>query len=217
MNGPAANGMNGPVLLTGFEPFGGHPVNPTAELMRRLDGVEGVVTGILPVEYGAAAARFAALLEQHRPAAAIAFGLAFKTDYILIERLAWNRDESPQPDNAGVVRDDVPIVPDGPTAYGSGIPVPALLQALAMAGLPVTFSDHAGGFVCNHLYYSARHFIVTQGLDVPMVFLHAPPLPEQVAGQSGRTGLPLDRLELGAHAAVALVRRALGGFRPAVV
>lgn len=202
--------MNGPILLTGFEPFGENAINPTALLMERLAGDEGVVTAVLPVVYEASVAAFAALLERHTPIAALCFGLAARTDYITIERVAWNRDESTLPDNAGVVREDRIITADGPAAYGSGVPVPALVQTLARAGLPVSFSDHAGGFVCNHLFYRARHMIATRGLDIPMAFLHVPPLPEQVAGQSGRHGLALDRLELAGRTAVAMLRRGLG-------
>ncbi len=201
--------MAPPILLTGFEPFGGRAVNPTALLMERLAGEPGVVTAVLPVAYGACGQRFGELLDQHRPMAALAFGMAQRTDYILIERIAWNRDESETADNAGAVHEDQAIVEDGPTAYGATIPVPLLLRALAGAGLPVSFSDHAGGFVCNHLFYSARHRIETTGLDLPMAFLHVPPLPEQVADQPGRTGLPLERLELAARAAVDLLRRGL--------
>ncbi|WP_448206461.1 pyroglutamyl-peptidase I family protein [Azospirillum sp. sgz302134] len=201
--------MTQPILLTGFQPFGDNAVNPTALLMERLAGEPGIVTAVLPVEYDACAEAFAALLEQHQPVAALCFGLAVRTDYIQIERLAWNRDESGQPDNAGVVREDAPIVPDGPTAYGSALPIPMLMRELAIAGLPVTFSDFAGGFVCNHLFYRARHLIETQGLDLPMGFIHLPPLPEQVADQPGRRGLPLDRQELAVRTLVGLLRHGM--------
>lgn len=202
--------MTAPILLTGFQPFGDHAVNPTALLMERLAGEPGIVTAVLPVEYDACGAAFAALLEEHQPAAALCFGLAAGSEYIKIERLAWNRDESEQADNAGVVRTDDAIVPDGPTAYGSTLPVPTLVRELAIAGLPVTFSDHAGGFVCNHLFYRARHLIETADLDVPMGFVHLPPLPEQVADQTGRSGLTLDQQERAVRALVGLLRQGLG-------
>ncbi|HEY0835613.1 MAG TPA: pyrrolidone-carboxylate peptidase [Azospirillum sp.] len=202
--------MTAPILLTGFQPFGAHGVNPTALLMERLAGTEGVVTAVLPVEYDACGDAFAALVEEHAPAAALCFGLAFRTESVLVERLAWNRDESDQADNAGVVREDAPIVEDGPTAYGTGVPVQLLLRTLAAAGMPVGLSDHAGGFVCNHLYYRARHLIESRGLDLPMAFLHVPPLPEQVAGQPGRSGMPLDRLEVAVQVLVDVLRQGLG-------
>ncbi|MBP2294007.1 pyroglutamyl-peptidase I [Azospirillum rugosum] len=202
--------MTAPILLTGFQPFGDNAVNPTALLMERLAGEPGVVTAVLPVEYDVCGAAFATLVEEHRPAAALCFGLAGNSDYIKVERLAWNRDESDKPDNAGVVRTDSPIEPDGPTAYGSALPIPMVMRELAIAGLPVTFSDFAGGFVCNHLFYRARHLIETRGLDLPMGFIHLPPLPEQVAGQSGRVGLRLERQELAVRTLVGLLQQGLG-------
>lgn len=202
--------MAAPILLTGFQAFGDHAVNPTALLMERLAGEPGVVTAVLPVEYDACGGAFAALVEEHRPAAALCFGLAGTSDYIKVERLAWNRDESDKPDNAGVVRTDQPIEPDGPTAYGSALPIPMVIRELAIAGLPVTFSDFAGGFVCNHLFYRARHLVETRGLDLPVGFIHLPPLPEQVAGQPGRVGLRLDRQELAVRTLMGFLRQGLG-------
>lgn len=202
--------MAAPILLTGFQPFGDNAVNPTALLMERLAGEPGVVTAVLPVEYDSCGAAFAALVEEHGPAAALCFGLAGNSDYIKVERLAWNRDESDKPDNAGVVRTDHTIEPNGPTAYGSALPIPMVMRELAIAGLPVTFSDFAGGFVCNHLFYRARHLIETRGLDLPMGFIHLPPLPEQVAGQSGRVGLRLERQELAVRTLVGLLKQGLG-------
>lgn len=201
--------MTPPILLTGFQPFGEHAINPTAALMERLAGSPGVVTAVLPVEYDVCGEAFEALVDRYQPVAAVCFGLSARTDFIQIERIAWNRDESEQPDNAGVVREDTPIAPEGPTCYGSGLPVPKLMQELAFAGLPVTFSDFAGGFVCNHLFFRARHLIETRGLDLPMGFVHMPPLPEQVADQPRRAGLSLDRQELAVRTLVGALHRAL--------
>lgn len=195
------------VLLTGFEPYGDLPVNSSAALMEAMaGGEEGVVTAVLPVEYDTCALRFAELAAEHQPVAVAGFGMAPRSDFIMIERIAWNRDESKTPDNAGVVREDRAIVEGGPTAYGGGLPVPQLLRSLALAGLPVSFSDYAGGFVCNHFFYRARHYIDQAGLGIPMVFLHVPPLPEQISDK-GRTGLRLERLIVAARTTVALLRQ----------
>ncbi|HYG84621.1 MAG TPA: pyroglutamyl-peptidase I [Azospirillum sp.] len=199
--------MTGPILLTGFQPFGVHAVNPTMLLMDRLAGMEGVVTAILPVEYDRCGIVFADLLDRHKPVAALCFGLSYRTDSVLIERRAWNRDETEQADNAGVVRTDSVIVEGAPTSYGCGLPESLLERALAGAGVPVGFSDHAGGFVCNHLYYRARHTIETRGITVPMAFIHVPPLPEQATDRVG--GLAIERLEAGARALVGAVLQRL--------
>lgn len=183
------------ILVTGFERFGPNDLNPSALLMDRLSGMDGVVAAVLPVEYGTSVARFEALLERHRPDAAIAFGLARCTDRIRLERVALNLDEAAAPDNAGVVRNGLRIAEDGPVGYWSTLPVDPMIAALEAAGLPAMGSGHAGGYVCNHLFYGVRHGIERRGSAMPMGFVHLPPLPGQVAGEAGRTGMDLDAQE----------------------
>jgi pyroglutamyl-peptidase len=187
------------VLVTGFERFGSNDLNPTALLMERLAGRDGVTAAVLPVEYHTSVKRFEALLDEHRPDVAIAFGLARSYDQIRLERVALNLDEAAVPDNAGVLRRGLRIVEDGPVGYWSTLPVNRLIAALAEAGLPNAASGHAGGYVCNHLFYGVRHTLERQGWPLPMGFVHVPPLPEQIAGEPGRTGLGLDDLERAAH------------------
>lgn len=201
--------MAGGVLVTGFAPFGDLTVNPSGLLAQRLGDEPGVIGAVLPVSYAAAGDAFAELVERHKPAAALCFGVAAESDYLLIERIAWNRDESTAADNDGVTRENQEIVAGGPSAYGCTLPIPELMRVLALAGLPVTFSDHAGGFVCNNLFYRARHFIDSRELYLPMAFIHVPPLPEQVAEQPGRRGLPLASLEMGIRDVLVWLRRGL--------
>ncbi|MBY6265814.1 pyrrolidone-carboxylate peptidase [Azospirillum sp. 412522] len=222
--------MTAPILLTGFAPFGilpdgapeplpadhqpiEHPwtADPTALLMERLAEEPGVVTAILPPLYDACGEAFAELLARHRPLAALGFACLETSDYIRLERLAWNRDESPLADAAGTVREAADIVPDGPTAYGSTLPVPRVMRELSMAGLPVTFGDFSGGFLGNHLFYRARHIIEGADLDVPYGFFHLPPLPERAAMLRRFGGLALDRQELAVRTLVGMLRRALNG------
>ena len=183
------------ILVTGFERFGPNDLNPTALLMDRLAGREGVVAAVLPVEYHTSVRRFEALLDEHRPDAAVAFGLARSFDRIRVERVALNLDEATVPDNAGVLRCGLRIVEDGPVGYWSTLPVDRLIDALDRAGLPAAASGHAGGYVCNHLFYGVRHGIERRGSAMPMGFVHLPPLPGQVAGEAGRTGMDLDAQE----------------------
>ncbi|MBP2300302.1 pyroglutamyl-peptidase I family protein [Azospirillum picis] len=217
--------MTAPILLTGFAPFGtlpdggpdrmpDHPWagDPTALLMDRLAGEPGVVAATLPPLYDACGDAFAELLERHRPKAALAFGYLESSDSIQVERLAWNRDESPLPDAAGTVRDAADIVPGGPAAHGGTLPVPRVMRELAMAGLPVTFGDFSGGYLGNHLFYRARHHIESAGLDVPFGFFHMPPLPERAQSLRKRGGLALERQELAVRTLVRMLQNALDGI-----
>lgn len=199
--------MTAPILLTGFQPFGSNAVNPTMLLMERLAGTEGVVTATLPVEYGTSGDAFEDLLDKHEPAAVLCFGLAYKTDALLVERVAWNRDTTEQADNTGLVRQGVAILDDAPASYPCGFAVPVLVEALTAAGVPVEVSDDAGGYVCNHLYYRALHAVAMRGLDTPVAFIHVPPLPEHCTDRAG--GLAFERLEEAVRALIAAVRGAV--------
>ena len=68
------------ILLTGFEPFGGHAANPSEEVAKALDGraVGGVVvrSAVLPVDHAAAGPRVAALIDELDPGAIVHLGLA---------------------------------------------------------------------------------------------------------------------------------------------
>ena len=187
------------ILVTGFERFGPNDLNPTALLMDRLAGKGGVTAVVLPVEYHTSVKRFEALLDEHRAEVAVAFGLARSCDQIRLERVALNLDEATMPDNAGVLRCGLRIAEDGPVGYWSTLPVDRLIKALTEAGLPAGPSGHAGGYVCNHLFYGVRHALECRGRPLPMGFVHVPPLPEQVSSEPGRTGLGLDDLERAAH------------------
>src|SRR5206468_10488426 len=68
------------ILVTGFEPFTPHKINPTEELARALDGFrvrDTLVHGaVLPVHHADAAPRVQALLAERRPFAVLHLGLA---------------------------------------------------------------------------------------------------------------------------------------------
>ncbi len=181
-----------PVLLTGFEPFGGESINASARLVAALDG--RVVAGrrvaglILPVVFGAAGERLLDAINRLRPALVICTGQAAGRAAISLERVALNLADSAQPDNAGVRLVDAPVVPGGPAAYWSTLPLRPILAALRARGLPAELSLSAGGYVCNHVFYTLMHAL----RDAPAVrggFVHLPVLPEQAAA-SGRTPPP---------------------------
>ncbi len=184
------------ILMTGFTPFLGYDVNPTQRLVEavaagavRLSGVS-LAARLLRTDYRLAEQDFDAALEELRPDAVVAYGLAFSADEIRPERIAVNFDDGLEAGLAVQRR----IAEDGPVGYWSTLPVDAIVAALAGAELPVKASNHAGGYVCNHLFYHARHRIEREGLRLPMGFVHVPPLPEQLALTPGRAGLALDRL-----------------------
>ncbi len=149
------------VLLTGFEPFGGDDVNPSWEAARRLDGrtIAGarVTARCLPCIFGESLGALRREVRALRPAAVICCGVAGSRAAITPERVAVNLDDARIPDNAGRQPLDQPVIPRGPAAYFSTLPVKAITAALAAAGFPAEVSHTAGSFVCNHVFYGLMH------------------------------------------------------------
>jgi len=172
------------VLLTGFEPFGGSQVNPSAQVVRTLarDGLPGVAlhSAILPVDRQGGPATLLNAVRALHPDAIVCLGEATRRMAISIERVAINLLDYRMADNAGHQAIDEPIVPDGPAAYFVTLPVRALLEAVRAAGIPAELSLSAGAFLCNQVTYELLHYLTTHQLDIPAGFVHLPALPEQV-------------------------------------
>ena len=156
-----------PILVTGFEPFGGERLNPSREVARQLDGRRvaghGVVGRCLPCAFGQALPALNALLDEVRPAVVIALGLAGARSAVSVERVAINLIDARIPDNAGAQPIDEPVIPGAPAAYFASLPVKALQAALREAGLPAEVSHSAGTFVCNQVFFALMHRLRGQG------------------------------------------------------
>ena len=85
-----------------------------------------------------------AALERYRPELVVCAGQAGGRPRISLERIAINCDDARIPDNAGNAPVDQPVVPGGPAAYFSSLPVKAALAALLAAGIPAEVSQTAG-------------------------------------------------------------------------
>ncbi len=192
------------LLITGFEPYGTLAENPSAtiaqELARRAaerpDVYAGLRVAILPTEFARAERAIGELLQTDVPDVLLALGVAPRAEGLRIERTARNRDDAALPDNAGEQRSLSPIVPGGPDTLESTLPIQAMWVALEQLGVPVAISDDAGGYVCNHLFYAARHLIDSRGLPTRCGFVHVPLCTEQIDADT--QGIDTDRSGLAA-------------------
>ncbi|RIE06544.1 pyroglutamyl-peptidase I [Candidatus Cryosericum terrychapinii] len=196
------------ILVTGFEPFGGEAINPSWEAVRRLNGDMGDVRIerlLVPTTYADSIGTVTEAIDRLRPSTVLMVGQAGGRAELSIERVAVNCDDAQTPDNAGILREDAPIVSQGPTAYLTTLPVKQIVARLRSAGLPAAVSNTAGLFVCNHLFYGVLHHIVTHNLDTQAGFVHMPFLPEQVAGKPGTPSMSLETMVAGLDCMVAVL------------
>jgi pyroglutamyl-peptidase len=171
------------ILVTAFEPFGAAATNASEDLLRALADDPALFRAILPTEYDRAAREIVRLIRELSPAAVICFGVATRAEMLRLERVARNWDVSTTPDNAGDIRSGQAIASDAPDTYAATLPYDSISAALSASNIPHVFSDDAGGYVCNHTFFSARHEIEQSGGAIPCGFVHVPPIlgPEQFA------------------------------------
>ncbi len=105
------------LLLTGFEPFLGFPINPTEKIVSALSGQSignNKIFGLLlPVDYSLSSKIILEKIKELNPDVVVSLGLAAGRNSITPERIAINcRDGAA--DNNGVVLEDAPIIEDGP-------------------------------------------------------------------------------------------------------
>jgi pyroglutamyl-peptidase len=185
------------VILTGFTPFGELDVNPSqlvvqriAECQHELSGIE-LTAEILPTAFIDAGERIRQLIRRVIPDAVLSIGVAASRDAINLERFALNINDAPIPDNNGKLATGQPIVNDGPLAYQSTLPLQRMYSALEERGIPTNYSNHAGAYVCNHVFYCGRHELDSLKSKAICGFIHIPMMSE-AADQSGvEQGLPL--------------------------
>lgn len=198
--------MDMKLLITGFEPFGGESVNPSYEAVVRLPdriGEVELVKGRLPVSFARSGPVLEELVLRHQPDAVICVGQAGGYAAMALERVAVNLRDASMPDNLGNQPQDQPVVPGGPDAYFTTLPVKEMAAALHQAGIPAFVSYSAGTYVCNNVMYTLLDLIHRRCLPILGGFIHVPYTPEQAVGKAPSTpSMELDRMTRGLQTAI---------------
>jgi pyroglutamyl-peptidase len=191
------------ILATGFEPFPSAPLNPTAWLIEQLKAggwaPEGVrlEARVLPTTYDVCETTLMPLLDELKPDAVVQFGLSAKAMGFTLERTAINTQHTSKPDSAGRFAVTPWIDPMAPGTRGSSLPLNDIAVALEAAGLPWDFSDHAGQYMCNLVFFRTR--LALPGLMTG--FVHVPytaPMQAEIiaTGAPVPEGVPLEEADL---------------------
>jgi pyroglutamyl-peptidase len=186
------------ILLTGFGPFPGVPLNPSAWLAEALAS-EALASSarahldytlhaeVLPTEWTAVSLRAPRLFHTLSPRLSLHFGLSQRARDFRIERFAHNRVTA-RADAAGALPSSSTVLPDGDDRVASPLPASSLATHLRKQGLAATPSRSAGGYLCNFLYYLSLDWTARQQPPCHAMFVHIPA--EKVEGG------PFDRAEL---------------------
>lgn len=194
------------VLITAFEPYDRWPENASwlalVELTRDMPTDPRVVTRRYPVDFEAARARLFDDLAANYDFA-LHLGQAPGISRVHLEAIGVNigghSTQTPEQFQ--------PLVPGGPAAYQSSLPLGEWSAQIRELGVPCQVSYHAGTYLCNALLYLTHHIVREQRLKTRATFIHLPLAPTQVLGErQDWPSLPSSQ----SAEAVRLIVRALG-------
>lgn len=160
------------VLITAFGPYGSWVENSSwlalVELTRSLPSAPEVTTRLYPVDLAAVRERLLQDLPGHDYA--IHLGQAPGSTSVQLESIGVNVEAASVED----LDQPQPLVPDGPIAYQSRLPLAAWAGRLREADIPARVSYHAGTYLCNATLYLTHFLCETHGWPVRATFIHLP-------------------------------------------
>ena len=169
------------ILITGFGPFPGAPVNPTTPLVRRLAKLRRpglidvrLIGHVFTTSYAAVDRDLPRLIAREKPDAILMFGVATRERRVRIETRARNA-LALLPDATGASLRPHAIRPGGPAARLMPMPAPQLLAAALSAGVPAYLSRDAGRYLCNYICWRGAEAVAAKGPRLA-AFVHVPPL-----------------------------------------
>ena len=175
------------VLLAGFGPFPGAPLNPSAAVAlalarRRRPAFAGLNRSVhvFATNYAAVDSDMPALFAK-KPDVVLIFGLAGRRRQICIETRARNALSLLFPDASGQRPSASVIEIGGPYALCGHAPFHRLLSATRTRKIPVRLSRDAGRYLCNYVYWCALQRAphgrpLVQFVHIPAIARHPRPL-----------------------------------------
>ena len=179
------------LLITGFEPFGGEPLNSSWEAVQRLpEQIRSYrLTKLrIPTVFGRGSEAVLRAADELSPDVILCVGQAGNRAAVTPEVIGINLRESRIADNDGNRPVNVPVCREGPAAYFATIPVREMAAAVRKAGIESALSFSAGAYVCNDVFYTLLHRF--HGTGTRVGFIHVPPTLEQA--KEGRVCLSLE-------------------------
>jgi pyroglutamyl-peptidase len=168
------------VLITGFAPFPGAPVNPSGAIARHLARIRRpafanarLIAKVFPTRYAAIDQQLPRLMAEIEPDAVLMFGLASRTRPIRIELQARNRMLTRFPDASGFTPRTRAIRAGAAPSLRGRAPMMRLLAAARGLAPKAVISRNAGSYVCNYAYWRALE-AAAEDKPAVIVFVHVP-------------------------------------------
>lgn len=217
---PASSRRLPTLVITGFGPFPGVPVNASGLMAKKLGNLAArrfrghrIVSRELTVDWTEALEKLEALYEREKPRLALHFGVSEKARGLVIETVARNATQ-PTLDFHGRLPPARTVQKDAPSACEATIPAAEIASRLKRLDIPSSLSDDAGRYLCNALFYASLRRAAEMEPPGIAAFVH---LPVSLAGAGRKltepaAGCPLT-WECALTGGLEIMRAALG--RPA--
>lgn len=195
------------ILLTAFDPFADEKINPTLEVLKKLeDNILDVqlIKLELPTVFDKSSKILEEKIKEVKPDVILSLGQAGGRSKITVERIAINVDDASIKDNAGEKPLDQKIRNNGENAYFSTLPIKAIVEEIKKAGIPAEISNTAGTFVCNHIMYEDLYLAEKFG-NIKAGFIHIPFLPEQVIDKKDMPSMNINDIKKALEIAIATI------------
>lgn len=189
------------ILLSGFEPFNKALTNASEIIVREIEQQDfdfEVITVILPVIYRDAFQVLNELVTIEQPDAIISLGQAEGRTAISLERSANNRDDAQMADNSGEARIDSVIAEGAPESLPTTLPIEEIYKQLQLNSIRVEYSDSAGNFLCNNLFFNSQITFT----ECPSGFIHVPLVDTQLDEFPEKPSIPLSEAVRGIEIAL---------------
>lgn len=167
------------LLVTGFDGFQGHDLNPSWEMLRTIPtsyGEHEIVKVRVDVTWAGGGHQILEAMREHQPDAVLSFGLSGNHANFGHESVGVNHGGTIS-DNDGVVLND--LIDTSPTApIGATSTVPASTATSWTSASPVEGygSSNAGDYICNQAAYLVGMAVTPGGefAGMPFIFTHVP-------------------------------------------
>ena len=194
------------ILVTGFDPFGGEPINPAIESVKLLPAtIEGaeIIKLEIPTVVHKSLQVIREAIQKHDPDMILSIGQAGGRSDLTVERVGINIDDCRITDNEGNQPLNEPLVAGAPDAYFTQLPVYAMVEKMKADGLPAAVSYTAGTYVCNAMMYCVLHALHTKYPTIRGGFMHVPYATQQTVSQpAGTPGMALTDIARGIERSV---------------
>ena len=194
------------ILITGFGPFPGVPVNNSARLAGLLARASRgrwpghiIEPSVLPTEWRAGPDKLCWLWDTFRPDIAVHFGVSADTDGLHLEAIGRNHCRM-DPDAAGLTPLSQEYRAGGPAVCASTLPIERITARLDAIGVRASASDDAGAYLCNAVLYDSLQRAAAAEPAALAGFVH---IPTQLTESAAATVSPDGRAPLSWGTAVA--------------